>query len=206
MMIMQLVEEVVDLGPRTVRVLRPEQPEALVDDLAFEREEYLPYWAEVWPSARALGKEVARADLAGRRVVEIGCGLGIPSVAAALGGAEVLATDWSVDALVATARNAELNGVRVETCEVAWASPGMLVDRGPFDLILASDVIYERRNLDALIALLPRLGAEVWLADPGRRPAADFFTLAADDWAITPTVPEPDMPQVKVHRMHRRRA
>lgn len=82
---------------------------------------------------------------------------------------------------------------------------GALVERGPFDLVLASDVIYERRNLDVLIALLPRLGPEAWLADPGRRPAADFFTAAADDWAITPTVPDPVLPQVKVHRMHRRR-
>ena len=61
----------------------------------------MPYWAELWPSGLALADYVATLDLAGRRVLELGCGLALPSFAAALGGADVLATDWAPEALCA---------------------------------------------------------------------------------------------------------
>ena len=56
-------------------------------------------------------------------MLELGCGLGLPSIAAALAGGRVLATDWSPDAVRATAANAALNEVRLETAQVAWARP-----------------------------------------------------------------------------------
>src|SRR4051794_29069406 len=91
-----LVEETVVLGRgRTVAMLRPRESEDLLDERAFEREELLPYWAELWPSALALARSVAVRSLRGRRVLELGCGLGLVSIAAALAGARVLATDWA---------------------------------------------------------------------------------------------------------------
>jgi hypothetical protein len=62
-------------------------------------EEYPPYWAQLWPSSVALARAVAIAKPAGARVLELRCGLGLPSIAAALSGAHVLATDRSTDAL-----------------------------------------------------------------------------------------------------------
>ena len=50
-----------------------------------------------------------------------------------------------------------------------------LVRAAPWDLVLGADLLYERRNVDQLLALLPRLGGEVLLAEPGRPPAARFF-------------------------------
>jgi predicted nicotinamide N-methyase len=109
--------------------------------------------------------------------LELGCGLGLPSLAAALAGGRVLATDWSPDAVAMTARNAQRNGLSIETLVCSWTAPEPLLERGPWDLVLASDVLYEARNGEALAPLLERLlaaGGEAWLADPGR-PAAERF-------------------------------
>jgi predicted nicotinamide N-methyase len=170
-----LVDEVVMLpGGGELSVLRPRSSEALLDEHAFEDDEFLPYWAELWPSGVALAREVAPRALRGARVVELGCGLGLPSLAAARAGGRVLATDWAAPALELLRRNAARNEVEVELAKVDWSDPAALLDRAPFDLVLVADVLYERRNLDPLRALLPQLGGEIWLADPGR-PALDEF-------------------------------
>jgi predicted nicotinamide N-methyase len=181
----EVVEEPVELGSRTVTIVHPRTPEELIDEDAFEHEEFLPYWAELWPSAVELARVVARRDLAGVRVVELGCGLALPSIAAALGGARVLATDWSPDALRFARLNAERTGVEVETLLVPWGDPEALRERAPFDLVLAADVLYERRNTDLLLPLLPRLAPEVLLADPGRPALASFLERAAAEWRVT---------------------
>jgi predicted nicotinamide N-methyase len=198
-----VVEEVVALDGRDLRLLRPRDSEALLDEHAFEQEEYLPYWAELWPSSLALARAIAGRALRGARTVELGCGLGLPSIAAALAGARVLATDWSAEAVAMTAGNAERNGARLETLVCSWTRPEPLLERAPWDLVLASDVLYEARNADALLELLPRLGAEVWLADPGRIPAARFLDAAGKRWEIT-SRPAPELANGAVHRLRRR--
>jgi predicted nicotinamide N-methyase len=193
----------VDVGGRTVAIARPPDAEALLDEEAFEREEFLPYWAELWPSALALARAVAARDVTGLSVVELGCGLALPSIAAALGGARVLATDWSPDALAYAERNAHANGGQLETARVAWAQPDELVGRGPFDLVLAADVLYEPRNTDQLLALLPRLADEVLLADPGR-PALPAFVERADAEWEADVLPAPELPRGGIHRLRLR--
>jgi predicted nicotinamide N-methyase len=180
----ELVEEIVALDGLKVRVVRPRDAEELLDEEAFEHEEFLPYWAELWSSALALAEAVAARELRGLRVVELGCGLAVPSVAAAMQGADVLATDWSEDALAFARRNARLNGVAVATLLCSWSAPGRLLDRAPFDLVLASDVLYERRNAGPLLGLLPRLGSEALLADPGRPALRAFLDEAGRDWGV----------------------
>ncbi len=177
---LDLVKETVELGGRTLAILRPRNAEALLDEQAFEREEFLPYWAELWASGLALARAVAERDVSALSVLELGCGLALPSLAAALGGAQVLATDWSSDAVTLLRENARRNELELETAVVAWAQPGELVARAPWDLVLAADVLYERRNVDELLALLPRLDArEVLVMDPGRPHAKSFFERAA---------------------------
>ncbi len=199
-----LVEEVVPLGARELVVARPRDSEALLDDHAFEHEEFLPYWAELWPSGVALARALAGRSLRGARTVELGCGLGLPSIAAALAGGRVTATDWSSAAVDVCAANAARNGARVETLVCAWAAPEPLLARAPWDLVLAADVLYERRNADQLLALLPALGGEVLLADPGRPPAAAFLAAAERDFAVTSST-DPVVPSVRVHRLTPRR-
>ena len=201
-----LTEETVPLDARVLSILRPRDSEALLDEEAFEHEEFLPYWAELWPSAVALGRVVVARSLGGLRVLELGCGLALPSIAAALGGARVLATDWSRDALAFASLNAERNGAEVETALCTWAEPGLIVARAPWDLVLASDVLYERRNVELLLDLLPRLvgrRGEVLLAEPGRPPATAFFEAAAGVWQSTSSHRAPGE-RVRVHRLRLR--
>jgi predicted nicotinamide N-methyase len=181
---LDLVEATVVLPSRTLTILRPRSAEELLDEEAFEREEFLPYWAELWGSGEELSEAVAELDIAGQRIVELGCGLALPSLAAAVGGAHVLATDWSPDAIRLAQENARRNGLELETVVVRWSEPGALVARAPWDLVLAADVLYERRNVDELLALLPQLGGEVLIADPGRPHAKTFFERAAESWTI----------------------
>jgi predicted nicotinamide N-methyase len=198
-----LVEHVVALPGRELALLAPRDGDALLSEEAFEHEEFLPYWAELWPSALALARVIARRPLTGRRVIELGCGLGLPAIAAALAGGRVLATDWSPDAVAMTARNAERNGAELTTAVYRWDAPP---PRPAWPLVLASDVLYEGRNVPALLELLPRVtdpGGEVWLADPGRAPAARFLEAAAPTWRID-AIPHDGPAHVTVHRLARR--
>ena len=179
-----LVEEVIPLRDGELTIWRPRDAEALIDEGAFEPDEFMPYWAELWPSGVALAKRLAGRALHGARVVELGCGLGLPSLAAARAGGRVLATDWSRAALDRLERNADANGVSIATELVDWAAPEALVRRAPFDLVLAADVLYERRNVSLMLSLLPALAGEVWLADPGRSFTEAFLDQAPRLWAV----------------------
>jgi predicted nicotinamide N-methyase len=111
----------------------------------------------------------------GRRVLELGCGLGLPSLAAALQGADVLGSDWADDAIELLRRNAERNGVFLQVERVRWSEPERLLRAAPWDLVLGADLLYEARNAEQLAELLPRLGGEVLLAEPGRPYAKEFL-------------------------------
>lgn len=162
-----------------LRLLQPSESAELPDDGGVEWAPVAPYWSVLWRSSVALASELEGEPLDGRRVVELGCGLGAPSLAAATAGATVLATDVDGEALALVAQSATLNGVAVETERVDWRRAQDLVARGPFDLALAADVLYERPAVAALLALLPRLAPRALLADPGRPAAAAFLEQAA---------------------------
>jgi predicted nicotinamide N-methyase len=201
---MELVEEVVPLRDRVLEVLRPRDSEELIDEEAFDREELMPYWAELWPSGVALARALEGARLRGRRVLELGCGgLALPSIAAALAGARVCATDWADDGLELARVNAARNGAAVSLERAAWGSPDALVARAPWELVLAADVLYEARNADQLLALLPRLvdeRGEVWLADPGRAHLERFLAGAAEVFRWR-EIRDPATPAVTTFRM-----
>jgi predicted nicotinamide N-methyase len=201
------VEERIALPVGEIALNRPRDAEALLTEDGFEQEEFLPYWAELWSSGVALAHDVARRSLRGAAVLELGCGLGLPSIAAALAGGRVLATDWSRDAVRAAAANAALNGVEIETARVAWGAPDPIVERAPWHYVIASDVLYEPRNVDALLELLPRLvdkKGRVLIADPGRRPAEDFLERAgAGRWHVRTTTSSRS-PRVWLHRLRLR--
>jgi predicted nicotinamide N-methyase len=170
----KLVTRSVELPSGELRVFQPAESAELPDDGAVEWAPLAPYWSVLWRSGVALAQELDGEPLAGARVVELGCGLALPSIAAARAGATVLATDESIEALELAARNAEANGVSIETEAVSWHAADSLFRRAPFDLVFAADVLYERANVATLLALLPRLAPVAWLADPNR-PAAEAF-------------------------------
>jgi predicted nicotinamide N-methyase len=195
---MTLVTQSVELPSGELRLLQPEESAELPDDGAVEWAPLAPYWSVLWRSGVELARELYGEELSGLRVVELGCGLAVPGIAAARADAVVLATDSDAEALELVAENARANGVTVETAVVDWAEPHELISRGPFDLVLAADVLYERASVAVLLSLLPRLAPEVWLADPGRPPADAFLEEARRrHWGVETRVRD----VVQIHRL-----
>jgi predicted nicotinamide N-methyase len=159
-------------------ILRPPDPEALIDEARFAVDEFMPYWAELWPSGVGLA-DALPDDLVGLTVVELGCGLGVPSLVAAARGARVTAVDWAGDAIDLLRRNALGNHLELDAVRAEWSS-----FEGSFDLVLGADLLYEERNGRALLEVLPSLAPRVLLAEPGRATAAAFFEDARDAWEI----------------------
>lgn len=181
-----------------LRILQSTEAAALPDTGPIEWAPLAPYWAVLWRSGVALGRELAAAGgLDGLRVVELGCGLGVPSLVAARLGADVLVTDEADEALELARLNARENGLTVHTQRVRWDVAEELVARGPFDLVLAADVLYERQSVATLLSLLPRLGGEVCLADPGRPVAAAFFEQVPRIWSAETSVRD----GIQIHRL-----
>jgi predicted nicotinamide N-methyase len=198
-----LIEDVVALGAgREIVLLRPRDTEALLDEASFDaRDEFVPYWADLWPSAQLLARTLAGRSLRGARVLELGCGLGLPSLAAAVAGGRVMSTDWAPEAVEAVRNNAAHNQISLEAAVCDWRDPPERLCAAPWDLVIAADVLYERRNVAPLCALLQRVAAETWLADPGRAPAEQLLAdLELAGWEIG-TLTASDSPRVTVHRL-----
>jgi predicted nicotinamide N-methyase len=165
-----------------------------------------PYWAIAWPSGLALADALAERELAGTRVLELGCGLAVPSLVAARRGATVVATDAAPDAVVFAAHNLALNDLEGEVVQVDWRDADALADGGPWDLVLAADVLYLRHNVEALLRVLPRLigrSGEALVADPSRAGGRDFLAAARRIFSVE-TSEDPLREGVVVHALRPR--
>jgi predicted nicotinamide N-methyase len=168
----------VEVAGAEVTLETPRSADELINEIDFARDERLPYWADVWPSSTALAGLVAALDGQGQRALELGCGLGLLTIGALRAGFDVLATDYYEDALLFARRNGlRATGREPRTRHVDWrAFPD---DLGRFDLVLASDVLYEREYAtlvaDAIVASLAPGGIAL-VADPGRVALLSFVT------------------------------
>src|SRR5438552_17234871 len=109
------VRERVILGAATFLIDRPTNSDDLLDHpairAAFDRDEYMPYWADLWPSARMLAKAIlAETWPAGLTALAVGCGLGLPGIAALARGLRVIFSDYDVTAVRFAAPNARVHG------------------------------------------------------------------------------------------------
>ncbi len=192
-----------------------DDPDALLDQLTqaeFERsDERMPYFGMIWASGEALAAQLlAGPPLAGMRVLDLGCGLGLCGLAAATRGAHVTFLDWEPRALEIVAASAHQQGDLAARCGFVvgdWRTPPAF---GPFDRILGADVLYERRNGPAVAALLAHHlgpGGEAWLTDPSRPQARDFPALARDaglELLASETLPSaPSEPAITFLRLRR---
>ena len=124
-------------------------------------------------------------------------------MAAVLAGGRVLATDWSPHATGLAAENARRNAIELDVLTCAWERPEPLLAAGPWDLVLGADLLYERRNADALLELLPRLAGpatEIVIAEPGRPPSDRFLEQAKQRWRVT-SAPARGLPQGAIHTL-----
>ncbi|HEV7590595.1 MAG TPA: methyltransferase domain-containing protein [Longimicrobium sp.] len=169
-----------------VRMLLPRAADALIDEAEFEADERMPYWADLWPSARGLTRHLLDRPPSARRIVELGAGVALPSLALRSLGADPLATDYYADALRFAEANARRNGFApLRTALLDWRDPPA---NDQWDLIVAADVVYEQRNGEAVAELLPRIladGGQMLLADPGRAYFGEFRDRMEEmDWAV----------------------
>jgi ETFB lysine methyltransferase len=159
-----------------VSIHHPRNADDLIDEKAFAEDERLPYWADIWPSARVLAERIAIEPVNDRRYLELGCGAGLVSVAAAMAGFDITATDYYDEALRFTALNVLVNtGVLIDTRIADWRR--FPHDIGRFDLVVASDVLYEPAHAALIAAVLDRTlngRGTAMIGDPGRLAAPQF--------------------------------
>jgi predicted nicotinamide N-methyase len=171
------------VGDRTYSIFKPANPDDLIKEEDFVKDERLPYWADVWPSSIVLAGKLLELGGAGRRALELGCGVGLSTLAATSAGFDVLSTDYYEDALDVTRANVFRNlGTRARTRLVDWRH--FPDDLGTFDLVFASDVLYEKEYAELLPSILKRVlepDGVAMIADPGRLAAPIFVEACGEN-------------------------
>src|SRR5439155_1362983 len=120
------IREQVIVEDQTFTIVRPDESDRLLDHpavrSAFAADDYLPYWADLWPAARMLAKAVLRETWQpGLEALEVGCGLGLPGIAALSRGLRVIFSDYDATALRFAASDARLNGFEnFTTLQMDW--------------------------------------------------------------------------------------
>lgn len=163
-----------------VRLYQVARLEDLVDREALLREDALPeppYWAHLWIGARALARFLIESgELRGRRVLDLGCGLGLPGLAAAALGAEVWLVDRERAALEFARASARRSGLeRVHFVEIDFTRAALDVQ---FDVILGAEVVYDPSSYAPLCEFLVghlRPDGTIHLTDAFRSDAERFF-------------------------------
>ena len=184
-----------------VRLLAPIDAERLHDDLGRPPgERRLAYWARVWPGSVVLA-ELVRDELAprlaGKRVIELGCGLGAVGIAAARAGADVVVTDREADAVAFAEGNARENGVTVRGERLVWERVPDAMSAG-FDLVLGAEIVYDREQVAPLAGAIAELlapGGEAWISDPERLGSSTLVEACAGAGLVVSgsrTLPHPD--------------
>lgn len=140
-----------------------------------------PLFGQLWPAGQALAEAMSGDAVAGKRILELGCGIGLASLVLQRRGADVLATDMHPLAETFLAYNAALNGLAaVQFRRLDWTR--LRPDLGQFDLIIAGDVLYERGQAEALAAVIVDYaadGADVVVTDAGRGYAGKLVAALA---------------------------
>ncbi|MBC7714706.1 MAG: methyltransferase domain-containing protein [Rhizobacter sp.] len=178
--------KVLDLDMATIRDL-DESIDILCEHFGEENqdlslaEEHCPYFGVMWEAGIGLSQFLTRETCEGKKILEIGCGLALPSFVATRFGGNVIATDFHADVPLFLDLNKEKNKIEFEYQVMNWRSE---IERtkgtlGLFDLVLGSDILYESQHpmqvAEALIAFL-KPGGKIILSDPGRAYVQKFIS------------------------------
>lgn len=184
------IRETVILEGKTFLIERPSNGDRLAQIPAvrseLQHDDCIPYWADLWPGARMLGKVLLQdspwwpVDRA-PEALEIGCGLGLPGIVALSLGMKVTFSDYDGSSLRYASQNARLNGhEQFETLQMDWNHPPR---HRRWPVLLAADLIYEMRNVEPLVRLIPQLlapGGICLMTDQDRVPSHVLRTTLAD--------------------------
>ncbi|QDV30153.1 ribosomal protein L11 methyltransferase [Planctopirus ephydatiae] len=165
-------------GPRPVQLYQPADPDAFLEsDTVLARHEadgYMPYWAYLWPAAVVMARVLRNAPWPkGTRLLELGAGVGLVGVSAAVRGDDVTITDYDHEAILVARENARLNQVEAQARQLDWRDP----PAESFPVIIASEVLYEERNHAPILQLIDKTLAcdgLCWIGDAGRTRAEWF--------------------------------
>jgi predicted nicotinamide N-methyase len=140
-------------------------------------------FGQAWPSGQILAQAMHRYAFEGKRILELGCGIGLASLVLQRRGADVVASDIHPLTEPFLAYNAALNGLpAVHYRQLSWDDA--LPTLGHFDTIIASDVLYERGQAERLRDVVVRHAypaCEMLVSDPGRGNSARFSRLMQQD-------------------------
>ena len=179
----RVAESPIPVGEREVELLHPASADELISEEDYIRDERLPYWAEPWPSGLVLAGVLASLQGGGRRLLELGCGAGLVAIAASLAGFTVTATDYYDDALGFAWLNVWRATHRsIDTRMVDWRA--MPDDLTAFDVVIASDVLYEKPYPTLVAGAIARtlaFSGVAIVADPGRTAAPAFVERLVDE-------------------------
>jgi len=158
-----------------------------IDDVVekFSVDDNIPFWIEVWPSAVVLAEFIlGRDEFTNKKVLELGCGLGLTSVALGLKDAIITATDYEMMALQYARRNYIRNigdEKNAKFIYLDWRHPFI---SEKFDFVIGADIIYERSLFGDLVNVLKATmmpQSICYLADPNRITSREFFEILKDE-------------------------
>jgi predicted nicotinamide N-methyase len=194
-------QEILQVAGRELAFTRVADPEAVLDEVCRQetlreqglvprREPRMPYWAVVWESALGVAEHLAARDgqspLAGRRVLDLGCGMGLVGAVAAMLGAETTLGDIDTAALLFARLNTLPWAERCTVIRCDWQADAL---PGAFDLIVGADVLYDLDQWPHIEAFARRRlapGGVLLLGEPGR-PKAELIAewLEARGWTVS---------------------
>lgn len=189
-MTLQFTRQTLSIADHEIVVDLPASHDQLIEEaLKQERSgatDWDPYWGMLWTAAPLTATIILRHTWPSRlKVLELGCGLGVTGIAALIAGHEVTFADHASAAVNLAVSNAALNGF-ADTIGMVFEWQNSLTEQ--FDLIIASDVLYDAGVygplLNTLQAMLSNRGV-VWIGDPGRMTSLGFTDLAIrHGWSV----------------------
>jgi predicted nicotinamide N-methyase len=173
----------IPVGDISFMIRRVQNIDNLLDAISeeeFNQDERMPYWADIWPSSIALSEYVLenQNEFTGKKILELGCGLGLVGIVLTSIGCDVLFTDYDFHALRFTQENFYRNFERPASVQLLdWRDPGKSQN---FDIIVAADIIYEKRWLEPVLNVLERkmaISGQAYIADPDRTIGREVFKM-----------------------------
>lgn len=174
-----------NIGNQNIHIEKIKDIDALWDALIAKGDEHedmmderIPYWAELWPSALALSQYLCEMsfDWKGKKVLEIGAGLALPSILAAKLGASITVSDYLQEAILFAQKNLALNQIfDAKFLQLDWREPKIELAA---DVLIAADVAYETRMFEPLLLAFKQLckpNGLILLAEPNRTLASEFL-------------------------------
>ncbi len=167
------------------RLILPASPDAFLDDeevhAAFDRDEYMPYWAYLWPASLKMATTVLRSNwVAGTEVLELGAGIGLVGLAGLAKGLNVTFSDYESKAVDLALFNAHRVGhSHASGLVLDWRNP----PERQYPWLWGCDLLYEDRNHELLLELTRTMlapGGTAWFADGGRAKAGRFCKLVPE--------------------------